>query len=358
MQTSPNHLKQLGMKLKPYTRPVVWRSILQIVTTFLPFFLLFYLSARALEHHWAWSVPLNMLAGLFLVRIFILQHDAGHGSLFPKRAANTALGFVCSILTMVPYAAWQYTHAIHHSTSSNLDRRGVGDVYTMTLQEYLDATPWQRLRYRVFRHPLAMYLLGPFVVFMVGYRIPMGISRRKPALFRSVMYTNLGIALYIATIVALFGWKTFWLVYLPIQYVASAVGLFLFYVQHQFEDTYWERDPRWEFLRAGLEGASYLRLPRVLQWLTGNIGFHHVHHLAPRIPNYLLEKAYRETSDLQAAPTLTLKDAIKVAFADLHLYDEERKHLVGFRDAARLLRQQQVQGYADRNFCSSDEALS
>ncbi len=344
MQTSPNYLKQLGMQLKPYTRPIVWRSILQIATTFLPFFLLIYLSARVLEHHWAWSVPLNVLAGLFLVRIFILQHDAGHGSFFPHRLANNALGFACSILTMVPYAAWQYTHAIHHSTSSNLDKRGVGDVYTMTLQEYLDATPRQRLRYRIFRHPLAMYLLGPFVVFMVGYRIPMGISRRKSVLFRSVMLTNLGIALYIAAIVLLFGWKAVWLVYLPVQYVASAVGLFLFYVQHQFEDSYWERDPRWEFLRAGLEGASYLRLPRVLQWLTGNIGFHHVHHLAPRIPNYLLEKAYRDVPALQMAPTLTLRDAVHAAFADLHLYDEQRKHLVGFRDAARLLRLRKVEG--------------
>ncbi|GIV19743.1 MAG: fatty acid desaturase [Armatimonadota bacterium] len=343
MQTSPNHLKQLGMQLKPYTRPIVWRSILQVFNTFFPFFLLFYLSYRVAEHHWAWSIPLNILAGLFLVRIFILQHDAGHGSFFPKRAANTALGFVCSILTMVPYAAWQYTHAIHHSTSSNLDKRGVGDVYTMTLQEYLQATRWQRLRYRIFRNPLVLYLIGPFVVFMLGYRIPMGISRRKPALFRSVMYTNLGIALYLTAIVWLFGWKALWQVYLPIQYVASAVGLFLFYVQHQFEDTYWERDPRWEFLRAGLEGASYLRLPRVLQWLTGNIGFHHIHHLAPRIPNYLLEKAYREIPALQMAPTLSLKDAILIAFADLHLYDEERKHLVGFRDAARLLRQRKAE---------------
>lgn len=346
MQTSSNHLKQLGMQLKPYTRPIVWRSILQIFNTFFPFFLLFYLSYRVAAHHWAWSIPLNILAGLFLVRIFILQHDAGHGSFFPKRAANTALGFVCSILTMVPYAAWQYTHAIHHSTSSNLDKRGVGDVYTMTLQEYLNATPWQRLRYRIFRHPLVLYLIGPFAVFMLGYRIPMGISRRKPPLFRSVMYTNVGIALYLTAIVWLFGWKAVWQVYLPIQYVASAAGLFLFYVQHQFEDAYWERDPRWEFLRAGLEGASYLRLPRVLQWLTGNIGFHHIHHLAPRIPNYLLEKAYREIPALQMAPTLSLKDAIQVAFADLHLHDEERKHLVGFRDAARLLHQQTAEGHA------------
>ncbi|MGC8784710.1 MAG: fatty acid desaturase [Armatimonadota bacterium] len=346
MQTSSNYLKQLGMQLKPYAQPIVWRSILQIFNTFFPFFFLFTMSCRVAEHHWAWSIPLNVLAGLFLVRIFILQHDAGHGSFFPKRAANTALGFVCSILTMVPYAAWQYTHAIHHSTSSNLDKRGIGDVYTMTLQEYLQANHWQRWRYRLFRHPLVLYLIGPFVVFMLGYRIPMGISRRKPALFRSVMYTNIGIALYLAAIVLLFDWKAVWLVYLPIQYVASAVGLFLFYVQHQFEDSYWERDPRWEFLRAGLEGASYLRLPRVLQWLTGNIGFHHVHHLAPRIPNYLLEKAYREIPALQMAPTLSLKDAIMVAFADLHLYDEERKHLVGFRDAARLLRQQKVGGHA------------
>jgi len=337
MQTSSNDLRQLGAQLKPYTKPITWRSILQILNTFPPFFLLFYLSSRVLETHWALTIPLNLLAGLFLVRVFILQHDAGHGSFFPKRAANTALGFFSSILTMVPYAAWQYTHAVHHSTSGNLDKRGTGDVYTMTVQEYLHATPWQRWRYRLFRHPLTLYLLGPFALFMIGYRIPMGVSRRKPALLRSILYTNLGIAAYIAAIVALFGWNTLWVVYLPIQFVAGAVGIFLFYVQHQFQDSYWERDPRWEFLKAGLEGASYLRLPRVLQWLSGNIGFHHVHHLAPRIPNYLLEKAYREIPALQNAPTLTLKDALRVAVADLHLYDEERKHLVGFRDVAPLL---------------------
>lgn len=339
MQVSSNHLKQLGMQLKPYTKPITWRSLLQIFNTFTPFFLLFYLSHRALSIHWTLALPLNILGGLFLVRIFILQHDAGHGSLFRNRWANSALGFIFSILTLVPYAAWQYNHALHHSTSGNLDKRGVGDVYTMTVQEYLEASRRRRLQYRMFRNPFVMYLLGPFVVFMLGYRIPMGISRQKPALLRSVMYTNIGIALYITAIVMLFGWKTLWLVYLPIQYVASAVGLFLFYIQHQFEDTYWERDPRWEFLRAGLEGASYLRLPRVLQWLTGNIGFHHVHHLAPRIPNYLLEKAFREIPLLQNAPTFTLADAIKVAFADLHLYDEERGHLVGFRDVDPLLRQ-------------------
>ncbi len=339
MQAKSNDLKQLGAQLKPYTRPITWRSLLQITNTYIPFFTLFYLSVQASHAHWAFTIPLNVLAGLFLVRIFIIQHDAGHGSFFPKRMWNTCVGFISSILTMVPYAAWQYTHALHHSTSSNLDKRGVGDVYTMTVDEYVNATRWQRLRYRVFRNPLAMYLIGPFLVFMLGYRIPMGTARQKPPLFRSVMYTNVGIALYLVAIVALFGWNALWTVYLPIQYVASAVGLFLFYVQHQFEDTYWERDPRWEFLRAGLEGASYLRLPRVLQWLTGNIGFHHVHHLAPRIPNYLLEKAYREIPILQMAPTLSLRDAVKVAFADLHLYDEERRHLVGFRDVAPLLKQ-------------------
>lgn len=338
MRVRSKHPKQLGMQLKPYTKPITWCSLLQIFTTFIPFFLLFYVSHRALSIHWAIALPLDMLGGLFLVRIFILQHDAGHGSFFSVRWANTTLGFISSILTLVPYSAWQYTHALHHSTSGNLDKRGVGDVHTMTVQEYLQTDRWRRLQYRVFRNPLAMYLLGPFVVFMLGYRIPMGISRQKSALLRSVMYTNIGIALYITAIVMLFGWKTLWLVYLPIQYVASAVGLFLFYIQHQFENTYWERDPRWEFLRAGLEGASYLRLPRVLQWLTGNIGFHHVHHLAPRIPNYLLEKAFHEILLLQNAPTFTLRDAIKVAFADLHLYDEERGRLVGFRDVDPLLR--------------------
>lgn len=325
--------------IKPYAKPNTLRSLRQVADTLLPLLLLFFLAHKALSVSLLLTLALDMVAALFLVRLFILQHDAGHGSFFPKRWMNDLLGFSTGVLTLVPYHPWRLSHARHHATSGNLDKRGVGDIYTMTLEEYLKATPWERFKYRVYRNPFIMFFIGPVYVFMLSYRLPLGYGSEKPSVRNSVALTNLFLALLLAGIVLLFGVKTLLLVYLPIQYLAGMVGIFLFYVQHQFEDAYWEHDPRWEHLKAAMEGSTYLKLPKVLQWLTGNIGFHHIHHLAPKIPNYHLPKVQEEVDLVKVAPTVTLKDAFQIAFADLHLHDEASRKLVGFREAHRRLRQ-------------------
>ncbi|HGY10043.1 MAG TPA: fatty acid desaturase [Oceanithermus profundus] len=325
-------------QVKPFAQPATWRSLMQVATSYLPFLALWYAAYRALEVHWGLTLVLDLAAALFLVRIFILQHDAGHGSFFKSSRANDALGFVSGVLTLTPYGHWRHSHARHHATSGNLDKRGVGDIYTMTTEEYLAATPWQRFSYRVYRNPFVMFLIGPVWVFMLSYRLPLGYGSDKPKVRASVWWTNLALAGLIFAIFYFFGWKAFLLVYLPVQYFAAMLGIFLFYVQHQFEDAYWEPDPRWEYLKAAMEGSTYLKLPRLLQWLTGNIGLHHVHHLAPKIPNYRLQEAHDQIELMKVAPTVTLADAFRIAFADLHLFDPKRDRLVGFRDVAAQVR--------------------
>lgn len=325
--------------IKPYTKANIWRSLRQVLNTLLPLLLLFYLAHRALSVSLLLTLVLDLAAAFFVVRLFILQHDAGHGSLFPKKWANDFLGFFSGVLTLVPYHHWQLSHARHHATSGNLDKRGVGDIDTMTLEEWLRASPWKRLRYRIYRNPFVMFFIGPIYTFMLSYRLPLGFGANKPWVRNSVALTNLVLVLLLCGIVWFFGFKTLLLVYLPIQYFAGMVGIFLFYVQHQFEDAYWEHDPRWEHLKSAMEGSTYLKLPKLLQWLTGNIGFHHIHHLSPKIPNYNLETVQREVSLVKVAPTVTLKDAFKIAFADLHLHDEESRKLVGFKEAHRRLRE-------------------
>jgi len=323
--------------IKPYAKPNTLRSLRHVADTLLPLLALFLLAHKALSVSLLLTLALDFVAALFLVRLFILQHDAGHGSFFPKKWMNDLLGFFAGVLTLVPYHHWQLSHARHHATSSNLDKRGVGDIYTMTLEEYLRATPRERLAYRLYRNPFVMFFLGPIYVFMLSYRLPLGYGSERPSVRNSVALTNLALVLLLLGIGTLLGWKTLLFVYLPIQYLAGMVGIFLFYVQHQFEDAYWEHDPRWEHLKAAMEGSTYLKLPKVLQWLTGNIGFHHIHHLAPKIPNYHLPKVQEEVDLVKVAPTVTLKDAFQIAFADLHLHDEESRKLVGFREAHRRL---------------------
>lgn len=339
MDTSKLQPKDWIPLIKPYAKPDLRRSLRQVGNTLLPLLLLFYLAYLALSVSVVLTLALDFVAALFVVRLFILQHDAGHGSFFPKKWANDLLGFFAGILTLVPYHHWQLSHARHHATSGNLDKRGVGDIYTLTLTEYLRASPWERFKYRIYRNPLVMFLVGPIYTFMLSYRFPLGFGADKPSVRNSVALTNLFLVLLWVGIALGFGLKTLLWVYLPIQYFAGMVGIFLFYVQHQFEDAYWEHDPRWEHLKSAMEGSTYLKLPKPLQWLTGNIGFHHIHHLSPKIPNYNLERVQQEVDLVQVAPTVTLRDAFAIAFADLHLHDEESRKLLGFREAGRRLRE-------------------
>jgi omega-6 fatty acid desaturase (delta-12 desaturase) len=261
------------------------RAVWQLVNTFVPFVLLWVVMVLLLRRGYSyWLIlPLMIVNAGLMVRIFIFFHDAVHGSFFKSPLANKVLGYVAGILTFSPYEEWRRSHSAHHAMCGDLDRRGVGDVWMMTVNEYRSASPWQRFLYRFYRFPPVMFGLGPTFMFIISNRLP-GKGARKRDLW-SIHLTTLACAAMVAGMMLLVGWQTYLLIEVPMFVLAGAVGLWLFYVQHQFEDVYWARHGEWSYVRAGLEGCSYYKLPKVLQWFTGNIGLHHIHHLRPRIPN-------------------------------------------------------------------------
>lgn len=307
-----------------YARPDLWRSIWQLLNTLIPYFVLFYLSMRSLEISFWLTLPLSILTAGFMVRTFIIFHDCGHGSFFKSKQANRWVGRITGFLVFTPYQRWTHDHAIHHATAGNLDKRGKGDVYTMTVQEYLEAPWWKRFGYRIMRQPVFMFFFGSLIVFVITQRIPPGKGKREIA---SVWWTNLALAIWITLMSFLFGWKAYLIVQLLVIFFGASVGIWLFYVQHNFEGAYWERHDKWDFLNAGLQGSSFYKLPAVLQWFTGNIGFHHIHHLSPKIPNYKLPKAFKENPVFHVKP-LTLWSSFKSL--TLRLYDEKTRKMVGW----------------------------
>jgi omega-6 fatty acid desaturase (delta-12 desaturase) len=230
-------------------------------------------------------------AGL-LVRIFIFQHDCGHGSFFRSKKANSITGVICSVFTWTPYFYWRRGHGIHHAFAGNLEHRGIGDVYTMTVEEYMKRSRWGRLKYRLYRNPIFLFVLIPVVVFVLWYRFPTSKDRAMKKAESSVYWTDLMLSIVLGTVIYFTGFTAFLLVQLPIIIISTMAGQWLFYVQHQYEETYWEHKSEWDFVQAALKGSSFYKLPKVLQWFTGNIGFHHIHHLDPAIPNYMLEKCH------------------------------------------------------------------
>ncbi|MFL5612528.1 MAG: fatty acid desaturase [Gemmatimonadaceae bacterium] len=314
-----------------YVGADVRRSLFQVVTTLTLLAIAFWAAYRALP----WSLPLAVLlaipTGGLLVRTFILMHDCAHGSLFTSRRANDIVGAVTGVLTLTPFAQWRRDHALHHASSGDLDRRGHGDVPTLTVREYLERTPRQRLAYRLTRHPASLLVVGPLYI-LFGQRIPPRGRSAKASDVASVLGTDAAIALLATATVLLFGWPALLLVYLPAYYIAAASGIWIFYVQHQFEDAYWESHATWDYATAALRGSSHLELPRVLQWFTGSIGLHHIHHLAPRIPNYRLQSCHDANPLLQQAPKITLRSGS--AALRLALWDEDRGRLVRFADVA------------------------
>jgi omega-6 fatty acid desaturase (delta-12 desaturase) len=275
-----------------------------------------------------WLVfPLTVVAACFLVRIFIFFHDCCHMSFFSSRRANKILGTITGILTFTPFEDWRRSHLQHHASAGSLDRRGVGDVWTMTVQEYRAARLWTRLAYRLYRNPFIMFGLGPAYVFFVTHRFP-----HKTAGLRerfSVGFTNVAIAGIIVIAVFTIGLKTYLLIQVPVTLVAGLIGVWMFYVQHQFEDVYWSKHEEWDSVRAAMEGSSYYKLPKVLQWITGNIGLHHIHHLHARIPNYHLQKCCNHVAELREVEPLTLRTAFKSLW--IHLWDENQRRLISFR---------------------------
>lgn len=317
-----------------FQKPSLPRAIWQIVNTLGAYALLWYLMYRSLLVSWWLTVPLALIAGAFLVRVFIIFHDCGHGSFFKSRTANDIAGFLCGMLTFTPYYHWRWEHAIHHATAGDLDRRSVGDIWTMTVQEYLEATRWKRLTYRLARNPFVLFIVAPLFLFLVLQRFSSG--KANPRERESVQWMNLALLVMVFGLGWLVGFQAYLVIQLIAMMVAASAGVWMFYVQHQFEDVYWERGERWDFTAAALQGSSFYKLPRILQWFSGNIGFHHIHHLSPRIPNYNLQRCHDADPLFQTVKPVTLVTSLK-SF-NLRLWDEKLKRLVGFGAVKHLER--------------------
>jgi omega-6 fatty acid desaturase (delta-12 desaturase) len=309
----------------------VARSVLDLATSVVPYLALSVLMYLAVDVSSLLVLALALPASGFLLRTYIMFHDCAHGSFLPSKRGNAWLGIALGLLVYAPFNSWRHSHAVHHATSGDLDRRGVGDVLTMTVAEY-QASPWRRrLGYRLFRNPLVMFGLGPIYALMVQPRL---VSRSaRPRIRRSVIRTNIALAILVAGMCWLVGWREYLLVQGPAALLAGSAGVWLFYVQHQFEDTYWQSTDGWSYADAALRGSSHLKLPRVLQFFTGNIGLHHVHHLSARIPNYNLQRALDENPIFRDVPTLSLLDGLRAV--RLKLWDEDRGRLVTFAEASR-----------------------
>lgn len=281
----------------------------------------------------ALALVLAVPTGIMLVRIFIVQHDCGHGSFFASPQANVLVGRLCSLATLTPFANWRRQHGLHHADWNNLDRKGGSDIYSscLTVREYLARSAWQRLLYRLPRHPLVANVLLPPVVFILLYRLPFDTPRGWTRERRSVHLTNAALAALFGTLAALLGWRQVLTVHLPIMVVASILGVWLFTLQHRFETAHWTNAGQWSYVAAALTGSSWLRLPRVLHWLTGNIGFHHIHHLNPRVPNYRLSAAHAAIQKVRTVRGVSLMDGLRAP--RLTLWDEVSGRLVRFRDA-------------------------
>jgi len=310
-----------------HEKPSRLGSTWQLTNSLVPYFALWGLMVWSLGVSYWLTLALAVPAAGFLVRVFIIFHDCGHGSFFKSRRANTFWGVVTGVLTFTPYQQWRHDHAVHHATSGDLDRRGTGDIWTMTVEEYESSSRWRRLAYRFVRNPFVLFVIAPMYLFLIQYRIPTRGARPRER--RSVWATNLGLLAFVGGMSLLVGFKTFVLVQFPISIIGTIAGVWLFYVQHQFEGAYWSRGTQWDFVGAALQGSSFYKLPKVLQWFSGNIGFHHIHHLSPSIPNYNLEKCHDEEPAFQAVKAVTLWGSFRSL--TFRLWDERQRRLVGYR---------------------------
>ena len=320
--------------LAPYARADNRKAWFQLLTTAALYCVNWLLMLWSLEGPYWVTLLLALPATGLLTRLFIFQHDCGHGAFYRSHRANNRLGAILGVLTLTPYAYWRRTHAIHHASSGDLDHRDFGDVETLTVDEYLARSRWGRLKYRLYRNPFVLLGIGPTFQFLFKHRLPLDIPRSWKREWSSVMWTNVSIAAVLAAAWLTIGIDRFLLVQLPITLISGSLGIWLFYVQHQFEDTYWREHAEWNFHRAGIEGSSYYDLPAILHWFTGNIGFHHVHHLASRIPNYRLRECFREVPELAEVTRLSIWHSLKSL--RLHLWDEETQRLVSFGHLRRL----------------------
>jgi len=322
--------------LAPYFGADTRRSIIQLLASAIPFFMLWSLAYWALGKSYWLTLLFALAATGFLMRLFMIQHDCGHGSFFKSRRARDTVGFIIGVLTLTPYEYWRKTHAYHHAHSGDLDLRGFGDIDTITVEEYYAKSRWDRFAYRVYRNPLILFGIGAVFHFLVVHRYPWTTPRKWKQAWKSVWMTNLALAGIVILMSLTIGLKSFLLVHGPVVLFTCSAGVWLFYVQHQFEDTYWHRSRDWDYYDAALEGSSYLALPRPLQWITANIGIHHVHHLNARIPNYRLQEAMEAIPELQHPTRITMGESLRMI--RLALWDEVEERLVGFREARRQMR--------------------
>lgn len=319
--------------LAKYREPSTRRSILELLVTLIPFALLWGLAWASLSISYWLTLGIAVLNGLFLVRIFCIQHDCGHASFFHNRKAQDWVGRCLGVLTLTPYAVWRRTHSMHHGRHGNLDQRGIGDILTLTVAEYRARSRFGRLMYCLYRHPVVLFLLTPSYLFLLQNRLPLGLMKSGSRYWISAMGTNAMIAVGLALIIWLGGLMPLVLIFLPTSVVAATIGVWLFYVQHQFEETHWSENHTWQLHEAALAGSSHYVLPTPLRWLSANIGIHHVHHLYSRIPFYRLPEVLRDHTELEAAQRLTPRESLRSV--NLHLWDEKLNRLTSFREARR-----------------------
>jgi omega-6 fatty acid desaturase (delta-12 desaturase) len=311
----------------PFEGSNIWKSLWQLINTIGPLLILWCLAYLSLSVSFWITLALAIPAAGFLVRTFIIFHDCCHQSFFKSRKANVIIGTIVGIMTFFPYYQWKNEHSVHHATSSNLNRRGTGDIWTLTVDEYLTLSPLRRLIYRIYRNPFVLFGLGPIYIFLIAYRFNRKNARRKERL--NTYVTNLGIAGMAGVLCWTLGWKQFLLVQGPILYLSGMVGIWLFYVQHQFENTYFEKEDDWDYVSAALQGSSFYKLPKILQWITGNIGFHHIHHLGTQVPNYNLQRSHESNPSFQKVPAIGLLFSLRSL--RYRLWDENSKKFVGFK---------------------------
>ena len=332
--TDAEKTKQLRKDVAPFATSQLKISILQIINTIVPLLAIWGAGYYLLQFSPWFTVACSILASGFVVRTFIIFHDCTHGSFFKNKKANAVIGNISGILTSFPYEKWKREHMIHHASSSNLDKRGIGDIDMLTVDEYLEKSKLGRFGYRLYRNPIVMFGLGPIYMVLILNRMNRKDAKKKERM--NTYFSNVTLLVICAALILLTGWQTFLLVHGLTMFIAGALGIWLFYIQHTYEDSYFENDSDWDYVKAAVEGSSYYKLPKVLQWVTGNIGFHHVHHLSPRVPNYNLEAAHESIPPLQQATTITLKTSVESI--RYKLYDTKNKKFVSFKEIERSIR--------------------
>jgi len=335
--SSHNQVRHWAEMAKAHAQPDTRRSVMQLMTTVLPLAGLWVAMMITVGDAYWITLILSVPAAAFLVRLFIIQHDCGHRSFFRSRGLNDKLGALIGVMTLTPHAYWRQAHNTHHATCGNLTKRGIGDVNVLTVKEYVNLPKWKRMVYRAYRNPMTILGVGPIYLFFIKYRLPLDLIRSQPKLLVSVMGTNLGILGAVTGLGYAFGFLEVLMVQLPVSLIASATGVWLFYVQHQFERTFWKEERDWDFYAASVLASSFYDLPKLLNWFTGCIGIHHIHHLSNRIPNYRLSACLNDMPELRQVNRIGLRDSLSCF--KLALWDEARQRLISFRTLTRSRRQ-------------------